>query len=706
MAYKPQRDIKREISFKKSLFRFSAAFVVVLISGLIARAYIHRIDLQSYIPEDLVETEKYLLTINEPALRFSKGWWPIVGVFSSRVEWKDRACPSRRIVAQDLFVVLDFMSLLKGELKPGRVDISHVDMTTPSRCDLASAKEISGSSTQSVSKPKKPLSISKEIKESYPKEAFSLIDKIQSYDFFPKLNVDDFDFKLLKSYQEELELKGSLALSRTSEVKLSIQVEEFYYRSRELPLRKSLVQFKASGEKVSFEIDSAVREGKFGFKAEMNKDEGFNSLAQIKIEKLPLSPFAFLLFDKSQVRYLWLNCVAEVTGPWGQIQDLPILLQGCELDGPYGTAKVHKSKLNLRKLSELEVEFNQFKVDEILKSKREAYFSGVFSKYGQFSSLYTFENGHWTLKGFLDDSEIIFSRNNLRDIQKIVKLPFEVKGYKEDWKILFDKIELQDGQLEGNLEVRFDDGVKKAQGKLSIHKLLLNPKIYKLMILGQPVPLTFYGKIEIEDRKLSEWSALVTAKDIKGDDYQFSALKIEAQGQKDEFAELKILGPQGKVSPQSELIQWIQPTSLAETWADKDYEFKEFSVRLKVDASKNVNWERGYLKLNNGWQLSSEGKLLANSTELEAWLQWDKPNRNYLKWEHNGSFLKEGWEPKTQWVQDWLKENPEYVQKNEVIQFANLEPKKVTEELNEMGKKTIEKVKDVLSIDKKENKGS
>lgn len=695
------RKVKNEISFKKSIFRFSTAFFIVLVAGIITNIYISKIDLMEKIPGELLETPDYQITIERPEIKFKNGLFPVVGVFSQRVEWKDKSCPSRRVVGQNVFLVMDFFALLQGRFEPGRVDVSFVDLVTPNNCGESSfQKNVADLQDSDRSEKLKPLLKEMLVKELFPKKIFSSVKEVLGLSFFPMVYIHKFDFKFMKAYREEVEVKGSLSIFRGDRLSVKMFVNKLFLRGYELPLRKSSVEVIASNDAAELKVNTNVREGVFQFNLNLDNSDDFQTSAEMKVLKMPLSPFSAAVLKKTHISYLWFDCKAQVSGTWAELDKKEFSLEKCELTGPYGAANVNKSSLTLGGLKELEVEFNKIQVDEVLDNKRDAYFSGVFSKYGSFSSLLKLNESRWSLEGFLEDSEVIFSRNNLRDIQKIKKMPFKAGGRKKEGRVVIENIDLDNGQFKGDLVVEFKNGMEDARGRFSIHKLLMNPKIYKLMFLSQPTPLSFYGKLELKDRKIKDWSGVVAAKDVEGEEYKFSALKIEGQMGDDKSSLFKFTVPSGQFSPKSNLVKWVRTTTLVDEWPEEEYKFKEFSGRLKLGADRSLSLKRGYLRFANSWQLSGEGSVDSESSMLDAWIQWDKPRGPYLKWSIKDRFLSGRWEPQTEWAKEWLIKNPGYIKDNNNILFEQPVGAKDTQGLNDVGKKTLEKVKDVLSIKK------
>lgn len=191
------------------------------------------------------------------------------------------------------------------------------------------------------------------------------------------------------------------------------------------------------------------------------------------------------------------------------------------------------------------------------------------------------------------------------------------------------------------------------------------------MLKSQPAQLRVYGKFEISDGKINEWSALLATPELKSEDYVFKNLKVKGEMKNQKTSRVQVNVSEGVLKKDTAFVSWIRPTHLDKDWQGENIAFRELSTRLNVFESRKVEWKRGYVRLKNGWQLSSEGHRTPNR-EVEAWLQWDRPNdRKYLRWNFQGPFFKGRWHPQTAWVLDWLENNPDFLKQHSDI---SLEP--------------------------------
>ena len=246
MAYRSSRNAKKEISFKASLFRFMTVFTVVLVAGLITNLYISRIDLKQYIPQEWLESEEFELTIDEPYISFRKGLFPVVGVVSPRVEWKDKKCSSRRVQGQEVFIVLDFFSLFKGQVKPGRVDIDFIEVTTPVNC--SDSQPIVGQIDTSLSEENTPIKktqslLKKDLKVKQLEKFFFQIQRLEAIKTLPIVDIKKFTVRIFEGYREDAVLKGSFYFRRSQSLMARVVLNEAVAKGHELPLRNANLEF-------------------------------------------------------------------------------------------------------------------------------------------------------------------------------------------------------------------------------------------------------------------------------------------------------------------------------------------------------------------------------------------------------------------------------------------------------------------------------
>ncbi|MCB0379290.1 MAG: hypothetical protein KDD33_12425, partial [Bdellovibrionales bacterium] len=512
--------------------------------------------------------------------------------------------------------------------------------------------------------------------------------------------IDSFSLQLTSGFDEEWNMTGRLKGRRhAGELLLSVEPKELSLRGKKIPIRSTEVSFRANRDRMELVSQSFVREGKIQIEAQLQREESHQLDFKASVVELPVSTFSFLYSDNLQVGYLWLSCDFHLSSPLLDADKTLIQMgDNCQLNGPYGSARLQSSKVSLEKVEQLQVVFDKINLDQLIKSKRGVFLSGIFSAYGIFSGLLELDPEGWKMEGLLEASEVLFSRNNRREVQPLEKIPMVLIGNKTQWQGKIENVVLSGGEFQGNISGEWNEASVKAQ--VSMHRLLLNKNVYGLMTLSEPFPFSLYGKLELKNKKLQNWGFVLAAAEVKGQGFEFSGLKVEAAQEGEGPAHILWKVPSGSFDGKLSLVNWLKPTTTESEFTPDFFHWKEMSVKFSLDPNKNLQWQRGYLRLANNWQLSTEGQWSADG-ETQGWLQWDRADKKIWKWSYAGRLLKGQWTPTSEPLKKWLEGHPEYLADHPSIQFEPLEPKNFGGEMKEVGKKIIEKAKSVLPIEKK-----
>ena len=472
-----RRD-KQDIQFRRSLFRFTCAFVFVLLCGLITRVLVAQIPLSEKLNQALDKSEIQNITFYKPAIVFSWGWMPAIALELNRVDWQNQNCASQKVSVQNALVVLDIGQLVLGEFIPGTVNIEFVDGVYSSRCDsfvgpVNENPQIKAANPES--KPKQTLKVSKH-QEKFKEVFEKSLPKLSNLKL-NRLIVDKFRFHLMQDITNEYTVEGSGVFKINKELDADLNFYNFFYKKQKLDFLDLNLNLLANSEKIELNLETEVREGLVVFNSQIENKESYPFSIDLNISKMPISPLAQLFSQEVPLKYLWLTCQLGLKSNFNKISEDKFKTDKCQLNGPYGEAIVSNVDMTAEKLNAFEVEFNKLQLDKIFKEKRDVYFSGVFANYGNLSAKYSYKQNSYKLDGILNNSEFIFSNNNLRKIQKVNSLPFSFEGDKQSWKVSLSKIQLDQGQFIGDLVVQKAKKSDVAFGKVSFHKLRFNPQI-------------------------------------------------------------------------------------------------------------------------------------------------------------------------------------------------------------------------------------
>jgi hypothetical protein len=673
---KPRIVRRQDIRFKKSLLRFTLTFSIVFLLGLSTRYFIHNYDFKSQLISEIQIPENYSLNIDQIRPQFHRGFWPVVGLSINRFEFVDNRCPTQSIGFQDVLIQARIWPLLLGQLELFRADIDDLELNLSKSC---SVKEVINQSPQDVfakgppvDKGSMPLpsALKKDESAASPEWVQKLFSSFQSWNRsqWPQLlKVNRVQLNYLESLNKQVRLSGSLITRvRTADLELQFDVDQLFAGTSDYSFVTSQVRLMLSAEKVQLDIEGTVREGRVKALAQIMNDPTFTTQMNFEVTKIPLSALSHLVSLGADINYLWGTCsVILPSTPWTQWQTTPVDLGECGFDGPYGKVLVQNVEANLKKIDQFQLQVEHLVLDEILQDKRNVLLSGVFSQYGVLSGQLNFTRPQWNVEGVLSEAHFVFSNNNLRDIQKVSKIPFEFKGSQDKWEARIHDVVVDQGNFDGEIQFKSADK-EETQGRVVIHQLRFHPRIYSLMLNAKPTDLRVYGKFSGNSSGLNNWSALMTASTLDSEYYQFHQIKVKGKGDAQGESIVQVSMGSGTLLKESPLVQWIRPTLLDDPWKKTAIHFNELSVRLGLRKDRSLYWKRGYIGMANGWQLSSEGTR-DNQNNFKAWLQWDRPDRQFLRWEVDGPLFSGPWSPQTQWVQDWLSANPDFIEKNNIF---------------------------------------
>ena len=673
------RHKNREVSVKLSIIVFSLTLLVSVILGLSLRHWIYSNPLAEIIAAKLEENKDYPMQVENVQFQFRKGWLPALAISAQTFAVHEAACPARRLLAKRVFISLNLIKLFEGHVVPKKVLVSSLVATMAKSCQPSAKVEEATSEKKApqiqIKKGKKSKGsiLTQQVAENVFKEYQKVFESIQ----IPVVKIKEFQFLVIDEKGTDFKVSGRMDF-RTQGQQLAINIypNKIWVKEKPLPVNQGLLSLSLNESKIGLHFDILIREGRLNLSGAILNDPVNTTQISVDFIKIPISAMTNFLLKNVQFQYLWANCQLSLSGAFSTISKNEFSLDNCELNGPYGTARVKSSKMTLEKVKLLTVEFDKMDLDKVFKSKRDLYMSGIFSSYGVFSAvLFLDEKKNWNLDGNLLNSELLFSRNNFRELQKIPRMPFQISGSEE--KITFDikDVEIDEGRFDGQIGMSFSEDKTQGRVKVALNSFALKPKIYKLMFGGSEAAFSIFGNIKIDKSRLVEWSGVVAAEKVVGKDFELSGAKIELGKKEGRDAGLRASIQKGFFAQKAAFVQWVSSTTLENQWGPGAYDFKEFSVKVSLPKKNHWIWKRAYARLDNGWQISSEGEL-KGKFDLAGWLQWDIPEKQFLRWDYNGTWQKGKWSPQQPWMKTWLKSNPEFISDNPRIEFIDLENQK------------------------------
>lgn len=710
---------KDEVQFRQSLYRFTIVTVLTLFLGLITRQILRVIPLEGASFQAWKEAQYYLIENSPLRIQLSHGFVPIVGLAVDRVTFRDPQCLSRFLQTDDVAFVLDPLKLIQGQVVVSRVLIAHSELHDPKNCQTTEAsedptqfvkKQSESSSKAQGSVSTKPsnqetvavdTSLTQPLQEQAKKvdhwlHRFSQTNPIAGWQsaaqkFLAKtplkrVRVDSFVFIHGNSMADQLVIKTPIDLDLGDDIRLRMAMREITWRGKKIPASDLKLVGSWSDHGLNINLDGKVREGEFKLSFLQEMTDSSRTRFQFDFEKVPFSALTSFWWKTHSLNYLWFNCRGGVESSFVGFLNQPIQIEKCASEGPYGSIHLKNFKGSLEKVEQAEFELRELNLDELLKNKRDLYLSGVVGRYGVLSSQIIWNYPSWQAKGDLKQTEFIFSKQSRREILKMSQIPWSAQGTLQKWSLLTDQWQITEGDFDGELRVDYTDGNPEIwRTQISLHRLVLDDKIYRLMLNAERALLKVYGQLVWSPKGWGDGYFLIATPQLTFPGAKVEQLKLKGDWSRKNGVQLELTSQGGVVESGAEDYQWLLPTTLLNDQKLAAWTFQESSIKAEV--KDRLTWRRGYVRFKNQWQLSTEGQRTKEG-DIRAWLQWDRPLGPALRWKYQGKNRSGQWVPDNWSAFDWLEANPGYLKNFKSIRFPVDERDSLRENLEKQSTKS------------------
>ena len=702
-----------EIRFRNSLFRFVLCLGLCLFLGLISNHFIGRYPLKAKISENLKLPLEYDLRIHRPRLSFRQGLKPVVALAVARLELKWKSCPMQILTAQDVLATFSPLALLFGKWKSKGVHIHHLRFDQPQACfssrvlsDLPGKKEKESKLSQT---PKKDHEKNKESSMDFwnsgkwdPLLLEKLFRETSKYLESGKkisLSVDELELRWIQDMDRQILFRGSFFAKIGSSIQARWKLHQWQNGEQNISL-PSDIKILLEERKLNLKMDMGLREGRAHIQLGISGDASYSTILDFDMDQLPISFFNDFL--KPRLHYLWLNCKGKVSSAWSDFPSTGIHFSHCSFDGPYGEILFPKVEASLSALNKIKIKINKLELDKIVEDRKAFLLAGVFDSYGVLSARVDYDPKNLQAQGVLENSKIVFSNNRLRDLQSLSRIPFTIKKDKDRLKATIRDIDIEDGEFKGELSFQMNRDLSKLWGNVRISRLLLRPPIYKLMLSSEQTSIEVLADFQWLDGAMADWSLFFGTSLLESEDHQLQDLKVMAEPEQD-VSSIKITVKKGWIHPDSKWIRWLDAGTLDKTWSSDGTDFRNFVFHFKLFRDQSFKWQKGSLRLNDGWRLSSRG-FRDSGEKMEAQLRWFRPDGRSMDWIYRGELFEGQWQSQTPWVDKWLARNQDLFKKHHDLQASAPESGGFREKINQVGQKAMDRVKKILKPSEKTKK--
>jgi hypothetical protein len=368
---------------------------------------------------------------------------------------------------------------------------------------------------------------------------------------------DFLELKIKKISVQSPQLSGSVVeLENLSLIEKSVEPKVFVLKAS-TPLFRDIHDFDYSTKadlqveytdfpekKIQAHMIGQFREGHFAIHFLNRVEEGLYN-CELELKHLPLSKVFSVLhkygfLENMSPKQAWLSLKGGSQGLLRENEPISFEVKDFHLEGELGSLKTglieitnaQKAQFKPFLMQALDLDFE--KLLELFQSKQPVPTLGSF---GQFSGRVEIKKtDEFRFFGKHKNLELIFSNKGQRQIQKVNEMSLDLQRKKDNVTLALNRIELEDGQFDGEISVKADTAKSKYHLNLFAGLIDLNPKVQSLISQG-PKMGSLKGSLDIyvEDQQLKKTSGRIHADSLIIETLRFEDPEFVIKSEKDQF---------------------------------------------------------------------------------------------------------------------------------------------------------------------------
>lgn len=464
------------------------------------------------------------IRIGSTEILLSSGIWPGLGLKISDFSFKRENCGKLGVnfEAPILIVPVGIWGLYKSEVSLGHVEIhrgkAHLHYKNCSPLTMAKEK--------TPVPPDQPLAL----KSGAPEPER------------PLWNPPTFDWKQIGKIVDSAEIKDfALTFEREPTWKVHIQDAELEFGGELfghalVDVQKSLpfgtlnhsvdIEARGEGSVVQMQLTSEFKEGRVFWKGSWDSST-HSAMSSLNLSQLPLKEVVNELYlmgfleNEVPLRSAWLSCQAGWEGSITRPIETPVKVNGCKVEGTYGGIQMEEAHLYPLAQNKLKVPI-QFKVQNLqvqplVEAFNKQILPAVINRLGVWSGQVEFLNRNsWSLDGFLDGAEVVFSNQSVRGKQQLRRIHTVAHQVEGLLAAKVDQLELNEGKFEGVIEATLNDDWRNGTFSVNIANIAFSPGIQTLLTGGTWSVLKLVGHGRLQSGEVSEWRGVMESPRMLG----------------------------------------------------------------------------------------------------------------------------------------------------------------------------------------------
>lgn len=368
---------------------------------------------------------------------------------------------------------------------------------------------------------------------------------------------------------------------------------------------------------VAARIHGNWREGSYELKTGYGvKDDTLT--AELDLKHVPLVQVGQVLKKFKWVqqdlnaRQVWVSVHAETSGKTKTVRDSGLRIADLRLEGELGDIRVNEAQvtsLDPLRYKPFQVDIQGLNIEKLLALLNRQHPSQALGHLGRFSGRAEVSSDEeMRLFGVLRGLEFIFANKGQREVQTLTEVSTDLRLVKNRWNLNASKAVVDQGMLDGVLQMNADRDLRNVDVETKIKELRLAPSVIRLMSAGGKVgPISADLRARLRESQPANVKGTIATADllIEGVSLDRSKWQVDtvrneviANGQ---MQDLEIAATSPAFAVLKDIIDpaWVQENAL---------EIRSLNSQLQFQSAKHLAWKNLTANLNGGVKVTSEGQ--------------------------------------------------------------------------------------------------
>lgn len=466
------------------------------------------------------------ISMGSTEVLLSRGIWPGLGLKITALNFKDEACGKLGVTLEVPTVILpiSLWSLRGGNVRLGNVEL----ISGRAHLNYKTCAEISPAPLPPVAKAPPAVATPPSPAESQPAKVY--------------WNPPQFDWKQIGKNIGALELTDlQVTFEHEPTWKVHVRNAEFDFSpglhghavvdvQKSLPFGAltHLLDIEAHGEDsvLEFQVISEFKEGRVKWTGSWDSNSQA-AMSSVDISQLPIKELLNELYlmglteNEIQIKTAWLSCKANWEGSMARLDEMPVRLRACKMEGAYGGVQMEQADVYPLQADRLKVpvqfKIQNLQVQPLVEALNKQFLPAVINRLGVWSGQFEYLNKNsWSLDGFLDGAEVVFSNQSVRGKQQLRRVHTVAHRVEGLTAAKVDQVEISDGQWKGIVEAALNDDLKSGTFSIKIENIAFSPGIQTLLTGGTWNELRLTGSGHLQNGEVSEWKGVMESPKMEG----------------------------------------------------------------------------------------------------------------------------------------------------------------------------------------------